>query len=64
MRIEPFKIEIDASVLADLRSRILQTRWPEQVPGTGWDQGTNLDYLRRILAYWAGGFEWPQPFLG
>jgi len=58
MRIEPFKIEVDASVLADLRSRILNTRWPDQVPGTGWDQGTNLDYLKRILAYWADGFDW------
>src|SRR5439155_117560 len=59
MRIEPFKIEIDAAVLADLRLRILNTRWPDQVPGTRWDQGTDLDYLKRILAYWADGFDWP-----
>src|SRR5207248_5195630 len=58
MRIEPFTIEVDASVLADLRSRILGTRWPDEIPGTGWQQGTNLDYLKRILAYWADGFDW------
>ena len=28
------------------------------MPGTGWDQGADLDYLRALLAYWADGFDW------
>ena len=60
MRIEPFKIEVDASVLADLRSRILNTRWPDQLPDAGWDQGTDIAYLRDVLAYWADGFDWRE----
>ena len=29
-------------------------------PGAGepWSQGTDLDYLRDLLAYWADGFDW------
>lgn len=58
MLIEPFQIQVDESVLADLRSRIRNTRWPDQVPGVGWEQGTERGYLRRLLAYWADGFDW------
>jgi Epoxide hydrolase N terminus len=48
--IEPFTIEVDEDVLADLRDRILRTRWPDEVAGTGWDHGTDRDYLRSLLA--------------
>jgi len=44
--------------LADLRARIRATRWPDQIPGVGWNQGTELSYLQRTLEYWAEGFDW------
>lgn len=55
---EPFTIHVEESVLADLRTRIGKTRWPDQIPGIGWQQGTDLDYLRQLLDYWADGFDW------
>lgn len=55
---EPFSIHVDEPVLADLRSRIVRTRWPDQLPGIGWEQGSDLGYLRRLLAYWADEFDW------
>jgi pimeloyl-ACP methyl ester carboxylesterase len=58
VRSEPFSIHVDESVLADLRDRIGKTRWPDQIPGIGWQQGTDLDYLKQLLAYWADGFDW------
>jgi pimeloyl-ACP methyl ester carboxylesterase len=45
-------------VLADLRTRIRSTRWPEQAPGAAWEQGADLGYLQQLLAYWADGFDW------
>jgi pimeloyl-ACP methyl ester carboxylesterase len=57
-RIEPFSIQIEEEVLSDLRARIRNTRWPDQVPSIGWEQGTDLEYLRGIVAYWAEGFDW------
>jgi len=56
---EPFRIRVDDATLADLRSRIRATRWPDQIPGVGWRQGTELGYLRRLLDYWADGYHWP-----
>ena len=44
--------------LADLRERVARTRWPDEVFGSGWDYGTNLHYLRELLAYWRDGFDW------
>lgn len=54
----PFSIAIEDEVLSDLRARIRKTRWPDQVPGIGWQQGTEREYLKGLLAYWADGFDW------
>ncbi len=58
MRVEPFEIAVEDETLADLRARIEATRWPDQLPDIGWDQGAELGYLKRLLAYWADGFDW------
>lgn len=56
--ITPFSIRIEAEILADLRTRIRNTRWPDPAPGPAWEQGTDLEYLKSLLAYWADGFDW------
>jgi pimeloyl-ACP methyl ester carboxylesterase len=56
---ERFEIHVPDDVLADLRARIRRTRWPDEAPGEPWEQGTDLGYLRRLLGYWADGFDWP-----
>jgi pimeloyl-ACP methyl ester carboxylesterase len=58
LRSEAFSIHVDEGVLADLRDRIAKTRWPDQIPGIGWQQGADLDYLKELLAHWAEGFNW------
>jgi len=58
MRIAPFTIRVPDEVLSDLRTRIRNTRWPDQAPGAAWAQGTDLEYLKRLLSYWANGFDW------
>ena len=55
--VRPFTIAVDEDVLRDLRDRIQRTRWPDQVTGTGWDYGTDLCYLRDLLASWHD-FDW------
>ncbi|MGE5233842.1 MAG: epoxide hydrolase family protein [Acidobacteriota bacterium] len=56
--ITPFSIQIEAEVLADLRERIRKTRWPDPSPAAAWEEGTDLDYLRGLLAYWLDEFDW------
>ena len=58
MHVEPFAIAVDEAVLTDLLTRIRRTRWPSPAPGAPWSQGTDLDYLRDVLAYWADDFDW------
>jgi pimeloyl-ACP methyl ester carboxylesterase len=58
MRIAPFDISIPDEVLSDLAARIRSTRWPQPAPGPAWAQGTDLGYLKGLLAYWADGFDW------
>jgi pimeloyl-ACP methyl ester carboxylesterase len=56
--ITPFTVAVAEEVLADLRDRLHRTRWPQDSPGAPWAQGTDLDYLRDIVEYWADGFDW------
>jgi pimeloyl-ACP methyl ester carboxylesterase len=58
LNIQPFSIQVGDEVLSDLRARIRNTRWPEQTPGAAWEQGTDLEYLRQMLEYWADEFDW------
>ena len=46
MAAEPFTINIPDSVLDDLKARLERTRWPDELPGTEWDYGTNMTYLK------------------
>ncbi|KZN23651.1 epoxide hydrolase [Haladaptatus sp. R4] len=57
---EATTISIDDVTLADLRDRLARTRWPDEVAGAGWEYGTNLDYLRKLVAYWKDEFDWGE----
>jgi len=59
VHITPFSIRIAEEILSDLRTRIRNTRWPDAAPGPAWEQGTDLEYLKSLLAYWADEFDWP-----
>ncbi|MEV4118627.1 epoxide hydrolase family protein [Micromonospora sp. NPDC049645] len=54
----PFRIEVPQSDLDDLHQRIDNTRWPNEIPGVGWDRGVPLDYLRELADYWRDGYDW------
>ena len=54
----PFRIEVPEADLTDLRDRLARTRWPDELPGAGWDRGVPLGYLRDLAAHWADGYDW------
>ena len=58
VRVQPFSVAVDAAVIDDLRARIRGTRLPAAAPGEPWAQGTDRDWLERLLQYWADGFDW------
>ena len=58
MTIQPFTIHISQTTLDDVRERLARTRWPDEVEGARWAYGTNLDYLKSLVAYWQHHFDW------
>ncbi|GAB3962081.1 epoxide hydrolase [Actinoallomurus acanthiterrae] len=58
MEINPFKIDIPQADLDDLRDRLARTRWPDELPGVGWDYGVARSYLRETVEYWLDGYDW------
>jgi len=58
MEVRPFTIHVPDDVLDDLRRRLGQTRFPDAIPGSGWDYGSNLEYLKELVHYWRTDFDW------
>jgi len=56
--VRPFKIQVSEEALSDLRVRLARTRFPGEIRGAGWDYGTELSYLRALVAYWRDRFDW------
>ena len=58
MEVRPFEIAIEQSVLDDLKERLDRTRWPDEIPGSQWDYGSNLGYMKELVDYWRSDFDW------
>lgn len=54
----PFRLEVPASQIEDLKSRLERVRLPDRAPGAAWAYGTDPDYLARLIAYWRDEFDW------
>jgi pimeloyl-ACP methyl ester carboxylesterase len=57
--ITEFRVSAGAAELADLRARLVRTRWPEAETVSDWSQGVPLAYLQDLCRYWADGYDWP-----
>jgi len=58
MAIQLFQLPYSESAVQDLRERLAHTRWPDTIPGSGWDYGFDLAYLQRICRYWREKYDW------
>ncbi|MGW4126348.1 epoxide hydrolase family protein [Nocardia sp. NPDC004711] len=56
--ITPFRIDIPQSALDDLANRLAGARWPDELPGVGWEYGIPLEYVRELAEYWRTGYDW------
>ena len=53
-----FQVNVEEAVLDDLRSRLEDTRLPDQIPGSGWRYGTDVAYMRELIRYWRTAYDW------
>ncbi|MGW0435364.1 epoxide hydrolase family protein [Micromonospora sp. NPDC003197] len=56
--IRPFHIDIPQAQLDELKARLANARWPEELPGVGWSRGVPLEYLKGLAEYWGTTYDW------
>jgi epoxide hydrolase len=56
--ITPFHISVTDAVLADLKARLRNTRWPEAELVNDLSQGAPLKWIQEICQYWAEEYDW------
>jgi pimeloyl-ACP methyl ester carboxylesterase len=57
-KINPFKIDIPAEVISEIKRRVQEYPWHEMPDDGGWEYGVNIDYLRELCDYWVNEFDW------
>lgn len=58
MKPTSFSVEIDESLLQDLRRRLLSTRWADDYGNADWRFGVEKSWLQDMVSYWANEFDW------
>ena len=56
--IRPFHVKVPDAQLADLRRRLLATRWPDKETVSDRSQGVPLEQLQMLVHYWGTGYDW------
>lgn len=56
--IRPFKVNIPEDAVADLRKRVLATRWPDRETVNDQSQGVQLAKLQALVGYWGTQYAW------
>ena len=56
--IRPFTAHVPDQVLIDLRRRLAETKWPDQIPGTTWEYGADINKVRELANYWQNKYDW------
>jgi epoxide hydrolase len=56
--IRPFRIDVPQSEVDYLRDRLQTARWPQELPGTGWERGIPPAELMKLADHWGTGFDW------
>lgn len=56
--IRPFRVNVPDAELADLKRRILATRWPEKETVSDQSQGVRLATMQKLAHQWATDYDW------
>jgi pimeloyl-ACP methyl ester carboxylesterase len=56
--IRPFRIGVPEEELANLRERVLMTRWPDRETVVDPSQGVQLKTVRQLAEYWQRDYDW------
>ncbi|MET8647689.1 epoxide hydrolase [Streptomyces sp. NPDC004675] len=57
-RIRPFRVHVEERELAELRRRIIATRWPDRETVHDQSQGVQLATMQELARYWGTAYNW------
>ena len=60
MTVQRFELPYSEVAVEDLRQRLARTRWPDEIPGSHWDYGVSLEFMKEICQYWKDEFDWKR----
>jgi pimeloyl-ACP methyl ester carboxylesterase len=58
MATRPFRIAVSDAALTDLRHRLANTRWPDDVNDADWSYGLPVPVARDLADHWRDRFDW------
>ena len=58
IELRPFHVDVPEEDLADLRRRIVATRWPERETVADESQGVPLATIQELARHWATDHDW------
>lgn len=58
MDILPFSVNVEDSLLEDLRQRLRSTRWADDFGNADWKYGVEKGWLQDMVKYWANDYDW------
>ena len=56
--IHPFSVHISQEKLADLKRRVLATKWPDKETVADQSQGVQLATMKALANYWTTAYDW------
>lgn len=57
-KITPFNIDVPDAQLDQLRHKLSQTTFPDEIDAVGWDMGVPLEEIKRLTNAWREKFDW------
>lgn len=57
-QIRPYKVSVDSSQIQQLKDKIAQTTFPDELDNAGWDYGAPLADVKLLATYWKDKFNW------
>jgi len=56
--VRSFRLNVAEDAIVDLKARLEQARWPDEAPEAPWRYGTSVDFMRELVDYWTGTYDW------
>jgi pimeloyl-ACP methyl ester carboxylesterase len=54
----PFRVDIPQATIDRILNRVREAQFPDRLGGNDWRYGTDWDYMKALVNYWAQDYDW------